>query len=261
MHFRQRFEDLLPGSKPRIRVAAAESTTSDERPMYSGRVWTPEHGYNIAAHVYDNWHWQEFWRRNETPFVIRAVSQGPHRRVVDIGCGSGFYASQFSPNVNVIGVDPSERMLQLARNNTSRHVQLFKGTARRLPFSELHVDLALSLRSLCHEPDLLQASKEIARITKPGGTWIIAEVHAHHAYTRTRIPIGSHDVHIETYKRSIQQIAAVACAGGDWQTEWTEELRWQELRWQPLDRRFASIDTTGTTPVLSVCCLRRTLRP
>ena len=60
---------------------------------------------------------------------------GPETRVLDVGCGTGNYAAALTEatNCRVSGVDPSQRMLDWARN-AAPWESLAQGSAESLPF-------------------------------------------------------------------------------------------------------------------------------
>ena len=52
-------------------------------------------------------------------------------RIVDLGCGTGRYSEPLSVHfqADVIGIDPSEKMLEEARKKSSRNTVIFKQAA------------------------------------------------------------------------------------------------------------------------------------
>jgi SAM-dependent methyltransferase len=228
------------------------------RPMYGGHVWTPEAGYDIAAAVYDQWHWTEFWRRNERQHVVELVRrQQPIRRSIDIGCGTGAYYSTLAEFGPVVGIDPSRRMLARARLRTNDRLGFVRGTATDVPLPKQSADVCLSARSLCHEADLTSAVREIGRVVEAGGVWLITELHPEHCYPRTRIPFNDEDVHIETFKRSPDDIVRAAAESNLWVGESVRALCWRDLIWQPRDSVFDALDRTGMRMIFFVVALRR----
>lgn len=102
-------------------------------------------------------------------------------RVLDIGTGSGLLAIELAKahaNWQIIGIDVSENMLQLARQNAAKRGVIDKndfqwGAAEALPFNDNYFSLVISHASLHLWKEPLKVFKEIARVTVPGGYCLI----------------------------------------------------------------------------------------
>jgi SAM-dependent methyltransferase len=229
-----------------------------QRSKYGNRIWSPREGYDIAAPFYDDWYWKPFWQRNELPEVQRLLEGIARVRLsMDLGCGTGMYCDVLAKLGHTIGVDPSVGMLRIARSHVSAKTWLAGGRASALPLAEKSLDLSVAARSLSHEVDLPRALHEVAYATRPGGLLIISDVHAEHDYPRTRIPIGSEDIHIETIKRTPREIGRSVAQSGNWEVEFQREYRWRDLTWAPDDERFIRLDRRNLRPIFFMLSLRR----
>jgi ubiquinone/menaquinone biosynthesis C-methylase UbiE len=99
-------------------------------------------------------------------------------RVLDVGTGAGAFAFAVAPHVReVVGVDVSPERLAEARQRADAfpNVSFAEGDARDLPFATGSFDVAATLRTLHHlrRPELVVA--ELARVTRPGGSILIAD--------------------------------------------------------------------------------------
>ena len=76
---------------------------------------------------------------------------GAETRVLDVGCGTGSYAAALTEatNCRVSGVDPSQRMLDWARN-AALWESLFQGSAESLPFGDDLFDVVMSTDVIHH---------------------------------------------------------------------------------------------------------------
>ncbi|MCX8037310.1 MAG: methyltransferase domain-containing protein [Candidatus Sumerlaeia bacterium] len=97
-------------------------------------------------------------------------------RVLDLGCGDGFFARQMAADdgwVQWFGADHDSRTLRRSRNPLlpTRSVCAEAG---RLPFSGAVFDCVLANCVLEHVGDLEGALREIARVLKPGGALIFS---------------------------------------------------------------------------------------
>ncbi len=97
-------------------------------------------------------------------------------RALDVGCGTGALAYAFAPLVGeVVGVDASEELLEAARQHAPPGCTFVAGDAEALSFPYGDFDLVGCLRVLHHvrRPELVVS--EIARVTRPGGTILLAD--------------------------------------------------------------------------------------
>jgi SAM-dependent methyltransferase len=97
-------------------------------------------------------------------------------RALDVGCGAGALAYALAPLVGeVIGIDASEELVNVAREHAPPGCAFVVGDAEALPFPYGDFDLVGCLRVLHHvrRPELVVA--EIARVTRPGGTILLAD--------------------------------------------------------------------------------------
>lgn len=104
--------------------------------------------------------------------------------VADIGTGTGILAMQLvSLNAKVIAVDRSASMIKAARKSLPRdalqRIDLRLGDASRLPIEDDSVDAAFAHMVLHYLSRPLDAIREMARITKPGGKVIIIDFISH----------------------------------------------------------------------------------
>lgn len=224
--------------------------------MYGGKIWPAVQGYDLVASAYDDWYWKSFWHLNERPIVEELLETSVAPKLsLDVGCGTGDYCTVLAGYSDVVGLDPSFRMLQEARKRT--RAPLVCGRASALPVRNGTFDIVIATRSLSHEPYLLRALEEFARALRPKGLCIISDVHAEHAYERTRIPlVGNQDVYLETSKRTSTEILDAAIASGQWACEYQREFRWADLSWAPVDERFCRIDRSGQRAIFFVLALR-----
>jgi ubiquinone/menaquinone biosynthesis C-methylase UbiE len=107
----------------------------------------------------------------------QAASRFKPASVLDIGCGSGRLLRKvhgYWSEVYLFGVDPAHKMLEIARQLTPEaHFSLGSGEA--LPLSDTSVDLALSTISFHHWRDQAAGVREVARVLRPGGSFLLAD--------------------------------------------------------------------------------------
>jgi demethylmenaquinone methyltransferase/2-methoxy-6-polyprenyl-1,4-benzoquinol methylase len=120
------------------------------------------------------------WRKK----TVKALELEPGARVLDLATGTGDLAimvARTHPEVTVVGVDPSQKMLEVGRKKLTetgldRRIELAVGDAQALDFPDRSFDglcIAFGIRNV---PDRLQGLREMARVTKLGGRVAILEL-------------------------------------------------------------------------------------
>ena len=114
--------------------------------------------------------------------VREAIGARPGDRVLDVGCGPGFYVAEIldevGPEGSVVGVDGSAAMLGLAglEIEGSPNAEFVQGDATSLPVGDADFDAALSVQVLEYVADIPAALAEIHRALRPGGRVAIWDV-------------------------------------------------------------------------------------
>lgn len=106
----------------------------------------------------------------------------PDWAVADLGCGTGQVAAALAPHVRrILAVDQSSAMLKAARRRLAafENVELRQGTLEALPLSAGACDGALLLLALTYVENPAQAIGEAARILRPGGRLVVADLLRH----------------------------------------------------------------------------------
>jgi ubiquinone/menaquinone biosynthesis C-methylase UbiE len=112
---------------------------------------------------------------------IRQVVGDRPARILDVGCGTGVFASRLRaalPNVEVYGVDLVAEMLQKGRERWKLHrghVFPVQGDSERLPFSSGSFDVVTCSNSFHHYPRQDRAVQEMRRVLRPDGRLMIVD--------------------------------------------------------------------------------------
>lgn len=102
-------------------------------------------------------------------------------RILDIGCGTGLFASRIReamPNATVVGVDLVEGMLArgLPRwQELGDHAAPVQGDSERLPFASGAFDAVTCANSFHHYPHQDRAVMEMRRVLRPGGRLFLVD--------------------------------------------------------------------------------------
>jgi arsenite methyltransferase len=114
--------------------------------------------------------------------VHEALGAQPGDRVLDAGCGPGFYVAEtlerVGPEGSVVGVDASAPMLALSAKRCEGHsnVEFHEGDVAALPVGDADFDRALSVQVLEYVADIPAALAELRRVLRPGGRLLIWDV-------------------------------------------------------------------------------------
>jgi len=103
----------------------------------------------------------------------------PGRRpltVIDLGSGTGRFTPALAETFGgpAFGVEPAAAMRRAAQTGSAHpRVTYLAGEAARIPLPDAIADLVLMFLSFHHVPDQAAATREIARVVKPGGRVIL----------------------------------------------------------------------------------------
>jgi arsenite methyltransferase len=117
--------------------------------------------------------------RRRRLLVHAALNARPGERILDAGCGPGFFAAELLDRVGergfVIGVDASPQMLAAAAGRCAdfENVALREGQLTALPVDDASVDAALCVQVLEYVPDATAALAELRRAVRPGGRVVV----------------------------------------------------------------------------------------
>ncbi|HEX2981667.1 MAG TPA: class I SAM-dependent methyltransferase [Anaerolineaceae bacterium] len=121
------------------------------------------------------------WRHiRELPYfraMVRAVEDGFYqdlelpRPILDVGCGDGQFASVAFREPLDVGIDPFWATLPEAHHRGSYRLTI-QAEGARIPFPDASFASAVSNSVLEHIPDVEPVLAEVARVVKPGGTFL-----------------------------------------------------------------------------------------
>jgi len=115
--------------------------------------------------------------RKADPYLSEQLLRhlNPHKEglYLDIGCGTGNYASAFQDKgFQFIGIDPSIEMLKKAQSQ-NKNIQLKIGSAEKTHLPQNSVDGIIASLTIHHWSNLTRAFSELEYILKPNGKIII----------------------------------------------------------------------------------------
>jgi arsenite methyltransferase len=114
--------------------------------------------------------------------VRETLALQPGERVLDVGCGPGFYCAELAQEVgsagSVVGVDGSEAMLKLAGRRCAElaNVELRVSDATALGVADADFDAALCVQVLEYVAEPRSGLAELWRALRPGGRALLWDI-------------------------------------------------------------------------------------
>lgn len=105
------------------------------------------------------------------PNLMRLVAPATGMKILDLGCGTGFFARAFAnAGAEVTGVDNGADMIRLAKE-ASKDVKYFQGSADNLSkFKDASFDTVAIVLAIQNMENLSGVINECARVLKVGGS-------------------------------------------------------------------------------------------
>ena len=116
------------------------------------------------------------WRRRAADLA----GLSPGGRALDVATGTGDLAielaARVAPGGEVVGIDFSEKMLELARAKAGPPVRFQSGNALALDYPDAAFDAATVGFGARNFSDLERGLSEMARVVRPGGRVVVLEI-------------------------------------------------------------------------------------
>jgi SAM-dependent methyltransferase len=115
--------------------------------------------------------WADQGRSQDFMAFFGALTRSvPHQSLLEVGCGEGALLAAL-PGETKFGIDPSIHALErAARRSTASHAVAL---AEELPFPEAAFDVVVSVGVMEHFADPQGATKEIQRVLRGGGHYLV----------------------------------------------------------------------------------------
>jgi ubiquinone/menaquinone biosynthesis C-methylase UbiE len=138
---------------------------------------------NRVARVYDRF--ARFYDLFEAPMDRmggrvrrRRVLGQATGRVLEVGIGTGLNLEHYPADIELTGIDISERMLERARQRAERQgrpVQLELADVEAMPYPYATFDTVTATCVFCSVADPVQGLREVRRVVKPEGRVLLLE--------------------------------------------------------------------------------------
>jgi ubiquinone/menaquinone biosynthesis C-methylase UbiE len=155
-------------------VIVASATTSDNnevaRSFYDGPLW-PKFRF---------WEWFTFvslgGEKRARNKILQHLPQERGLAMLDVAIGDGVYLEWLPRDWSIVGIDISHVQLAACqRRRADRDLTLVLGEAEALPLLDRRFDTVLSIGGFNYFNDPERALREMVRVTRPGGTIVVAD--------------------------------------------------------------------------------------
>src|SRR5262245_34709838 len=127
------------------------------------------------AGIYDRIFGKVFHEGRES--AIRNLNAQPNERILEVGVGTGLALPMYPRHCQIIAIDFSEGMLDIARKRTVEHrmdhVTLLRMDAGAMEFDDDSFDTVVAAYVVTAVPDYRKVVSEMVRVCRPGGRIII----------------------------------------------------------------------------------------
>jgi ubiquinone/menaquinone biosynthesis C-methylase UbiE len=116
-----------------------------------------------------------------TDWALQLVAISRAATILDIGCGGGRTVQRLAalaPEGKVVGLDYSAASVAASRETNAKEVQTGRvriehGSVAAMPFPDQTFDIVTAVETHYYWPDLPANVREVLRVLKPGGTFLL----------------------------------------------------------------------------------------
>lgn len=155
-------------------------------------------------------------KKIESELLVELLCPQSGERILDAGCGTGVFTLDIlSQGAHVVGIDLSFPMLQRAKEKAEAHpLQFVSADLLRLPFREDSFDKVISVTALEFIEDGEKAIEEFFRVTRRGGSIVVATLNSLSPWAVRRKSKKDHPLFKEAIFRSPEELLSLAPISG-----------------------------------------------
>jgi ubiquinone/menaquinone biosynthesis C-methylase UbiE len=149
-------------NRAKMTMNELQSAYDEIAAQYEKRIWFDQHILGVAR-------------------LRKKLLSKANGKILEVACGTGQNLPLFAPNSEITAVDLSPEMLEVARENATKHrlnVNFAVMDAEKLEFPDGSFDTVVSTLSTCTFPNPIQALQEMKRVCRPNGLILLLE-HGH----------------------------------------------------------------------------------
>ena len=123
-------------------------------------------------------------QENLTDYCISGLDSLENKTILEIGCGNGvqtkYILNKYKPK-SITGIDLNNENIRIANQEKDRremkNINFFVDDAQQLSkFKENSIDVIINIESAFHYPDKPSFLRQLFRVLKPGGHFLIADI-------------------------------------------------------------------------------------
>ncbi|MBU1074938.1 class I SAM-dependent methyltransferase [Patescibacteria group bacterium] len=169
-----------------------------------------EHHRSVPPNYYDQGIkkniFQRIWHKGRTN-ILPEVLTGVGSRVLDIGCHGGYFTNEIAKRIgdDILGLDISENAIEYARNKYPKLKFEATDVENKIDLENNYFDAVTAFDVVEHIPNLDFVAKEINRVLKPGGVFIVGIPRENilfkvvwYVWTKSKGKVW-HDVHVHEF--------------------------------------------------------------
>ncbi len=180
--------------------------------------------------LFDDWpEWYERWfttpigklvKETESKLVHELADVKPGEKILDAGCGTGIFTKEFlEKGAEVVGLDISLPMLCYAEKKIQGYpFSTVCADMLCLPFKDNTFDKTISVTALEFIEDANKAAGELFRVTRPGGTIVVATLNSLSPWAARRKAKAGRHLTENAFFRSPDELLACNPAKGQVKT-------------------------------------------
>ncbi|MFI5367164.1 MAG: class I SAM-dependent methyltransferase, partial [Candidatus Binatia bacterium] len=155
---------------PQTPMSSPDTDIADAARRYFNQ-WAP--GYDRS--------WTQIWFRENHRLIVQAMDPPADACILDLGCGTGQLAARLAqqvPHGSVLGVDPAEEMIRVARrqHRHRKNLRFEVGSSEAIPADAGSFDVVTSTISFHHWARPAESLRDIARVLRPNGRVLILDL-------------------------------------------------------------------------------------
>ncbi|MCZ9886096.1 class I SAM-dependent methyltransferase [Brachyspira hyodysenteriae] len=111
-------------------------------------------------------------------YVSEYLKNIDYNKLLDIGSGTGYLINmlkKYKASAEFYGLDLSEEMINISKSKNIKDAEFILGSANKLPFNDNTFDIVTCIQSFHHYPYPDEAMKEVYRVLKKGGIYILSD--------------------------------------------------------------------------------------
>lgn len=151
--------------------------------------------------------------RNSVKLVMETIGdcELEGKDILDVGCGRGGTIAtikEFFSAATLTGVDLSPHAVKLCQSkHIFPNVRFMEGDAENLPFPDESFDVVTNIESALCYPDVFAFYKQVARVLRPGGYFLYADI-IDSEQLASRLEFLKQHFHIERFRDITQNVVA-----------------------------------------------------